>query len=46
MDAWEKAVAAHTSQISTFWDNLDEMRAELRDYCQMGIGSTLWQPPE
>lgn len=46
MDAWEKAVAAHTSQISTFWDNLDEMRAELRDYRQMGVGSTLWQPPE
>lgn len=37
MLAWQNAVAAHHSQISTFWDNLEEMRSEIQSYYhQMG----------
>ncbi len=35
--AWEAAVAAHKSQISTFWGSLAEMREAIRAYSrQMG----------
>lgn len=41
--AWEAAVAAHASQISTFWAGLDEMRAELRTYSHAQTGLRLWR---
>lgn len=44
LKAWEQAVAAHASQISTFWPDLDSMKAALRDYLQQ-VGITLWRPP-
>ncbi len=44
LKAWEQAVAAHASQISTFWPGLDSMKAALRDYLQQ-VGITLWRPP-
>ncbi len=34
MVAWQDAIAAHRSQISTFWESLDEMRAEIKSYYQ------------
>jgi LmbE family N-acetylglucosaminyl deacetylase len=42
MTAWQEAVAAYISQISTFWGSLDEMRARIADYRQEGGGLTLW----
>ena len=43
MLAWQDAVAAHRSQISTFWRDLDEMRSAIQAYyAQMG-GIWLWQ---
>jgi len=39
--AWQEAVAAHRSQISTFWKSLDEMRAAIREYCQQMGGARL-----
>jgi LmbE family N-acetylglucosaminyl deacetylase len=30
--AWQEAVAAHESQISTFWQNMNEMRAAIQSY--------------
>lgn len=44
MQAWEEAVAAHRSQISTFWSDLKEMRLALRCYRQGEGGSSLWRP--
>jgi len=40
--AWQAGIACYTSQISSFWKNLDEMRAAMRDYLDMG-GSALWR---
>jgi LmbE family N-acetylglucosaminyl deacetylase len=38
MEAWEAAVAAHRSQISTFWPDPDAMRAALRAYARQAGG--------
>jgi LmbE family N-acetylglucosaminyl deacetylase len=46
MAAWEAAVAAHRSQISTFWSGLDAMQAALRAYARQEDGSRrvrLWR---
>lgn len=43
MRAWEDSVAAHTSQISTFWNDLDAMRRALRAYCHEQGGVQLWR---
>ena len=40
--AWQEAIAAYTSQISTFWGSLDEMRAHIADYQRESAGVTLW----
>jgi LmbE family N-acetylglucosaminyl deacetylase len=44
MRAWQQAVAAHQSQISTFWDNPDEMRAEIATYYQQFGGIWIGNP--
>jgi LmbE family N-acetylglucosaminyl deacetylase len=41
--AWENAVAAHASQISTFWPDLPAMQAALQAYHQDMGGVILWQ---
>ncbi len=41
--AWQAGVAAYTSQISSFWGSLDEMRAKIGAYYQEGGGTTLWR---
>jgi LmbE family N-acetylglucosaminyl deacetylase len=43
LQVWQKAVAAHHSQISTFWANLDEMREAIRTYHQMMDGIKLFE---
>lgn len=45
MAAWEQAVAAHASQISTFWPNFTAMRQALRDYSRSIGGAALWRAP-
>lgn len=42
--AWEQSVAAHASQISTFWPDLDTMRADIRVHYQQVEGIRLWRP--
>ena len=44
--AWQAAIACHTSQISTFWGGLDEMRASIKTYWLTGGGACLWQAHE
>ena len=42
LEAWQMAVAAHQSQISTFWASLDEMRVAIEEYLQMMDGIKLF----
>jgi LmbE family N-acetylglucosaminyl deacetylase len=43
LEAWQMAIAAHRSQISTFWQNLDEMRLAIKDYYQHMNGIKLFK---
>jgi LmbE family N-acetylglucosaminyl deacetylase len=46
MQAWEAAVAAHRSQISTFWPDLEAMRTALSAYARQakgGMAVRLWR---
>jgi LmbE family N-acetylglucosaminyl deacetylase len=40
--AWQKAVAAHQSQISTFWENLNQMQRAILEYCRLMEGIKLF----
>lgn len=39
---WQSAVAAHPSQLSTFWASRDEMYAAIQFYAEKQAGVTLW----
>ena len=41
--SWAAGVSQYRSQISTFWPNLEAMRAALRAYHQNGGGDHLWK---
>lgn len=41
--AWQDAIAAYASQISTFWEDVDDMRKALQAYSQHGGGCSLFQ---
>jgi len=41
--AWQAAIAAHASQISSFWPDLDAMRAAMAQYCAQNGGLKLWK---
>jgi len=41
--AWQAGIAQYTSQITTFWGSLEEMRAAMQDYLAQG-GNVLWKP--
>jgi len=43
LDAWQRSVAAHASQISTFWSDLPEMERSIRAYCEANGGVRLWR---
>jgi LmbE family N-acetylglucosaminyl deacetylase len=43
VSAWQASVAAHASQISTFWPDLQTMRAAIQTYCQQSGGIQLWR---
>lgn len=40
--AWVRSVAAHASQISTFWPDLPAMQKAIEQYCQDQGGLRLW----
>jgi LmbE family N-acetylglucosaminyl deacetylase len=44
--AWQEAIAAHASQISSFWPDLERMRNAIRRYCEENGGLVLWQKDE
>jgi LmbE family N-acetylglucosaminyl deacetylase len=41
--AWTDSIAAHASQISTFWPNTNDMKQVLSDYLQQEGGVRLWK---
>jgi LmbE family N-acetylglucosaminyl deacetylase len=41
LKAWTRAIAAHQSQISSFWPDLGVMEAAITDYCQSAGGVRL-----
>lgn len=43
LEAWGRSVAAHASQISTFWPDLEAMQKALREYWQPWQGVQLWR---
>jgi len=45
LEAWQEAIAAHRSQISTFWPDLETMYAAIHDYLDLVGGAILWKPP-
>ncbi len=43
--AWQKAIAVHASQISTFWVDTGEMKQAISDYVLQEGGVRLWMRP-
>ncbi len=43
LTAWQQAIAAHRSQISTFWGNLKEMETAILSYYEQMGGIWLWK---
>ncbi len=43
IQAWVESVAAHRSQIGTFWADIASMETALRRYCQKNGGIPLWR---
>jgi hypothetical protein len=43
LQGWLKSVSAHRSQISTFWNDDQEMESDFREYVQTNHGIVLWQ---
>lgn len=44
MEVWEESVAAHRSQLRTFWEDADSMRRALRAFRKSNHGIRLWVP--
>jgi LmbE family N-acetylglucosaminyl deacetylase len=44
LGAWFASIAAHRSQISTFWAGDNQMQADIRAYSQLQHGLCLWKP--
>jgi LmbE family N-acetylglucosaminyl deacetylase len=45
LTAWQESIAAYESQISTFWQDVDHMKEEIREYRNSGRGITIWHLP-
>ncbi len=45
LTAWQAAIAAHASQMSTFWPDLEAMGAVIRAFHRENQGARLWQAP-
>jgi LmbE family N-acetylglucosaminyl deacetylase len=45
LQAWFAAIAAHRSQISTFWSDDQQLQADIRAYARLQNGLCLWKHP-
>ena len=43
MAAWQESVAAYQSQISTFWNSVDQMRIDIKKHAETFGGAALWR---
>ncbi len=43
VEKWAQAIAAYTSQLSSFWSSEEEMRSSLAEYSRSVAGRTLWK---
>ncbi len=43
VQAWQAAVAAHHSQINTFWESTTQMQAAIAEFAAQNGGVTLWR---
>jgi len=43
LSAWQEAIAAHASQISTFWSSLGAMYQAVAEYLLVNSGIRLWR---
>jgi LmbE family N-acetylglucosaminyl deacetylase len=43
LSAWKESIAAHQSQISTFWPDLEAMRTDIDTYLGRNEGIVLWR---
>lgn len=41
--AWQNAIAAYTSQLSSFWSSIDQMKLAVELYAQQPFALSLWQ---
>lgn len=46
LHAWQDSIAAHTSQISTFWSDLAGMTQAITKYYESNQGVTMWKMPK
>jgi LmbE family N-acetylglucosaminyl deacetylase len=44
--AWQDSIAAYTSQISTFWIDVLELRQAVSEYLEQNNGILLWRKPK
>jgi LmbE family N-acetylglucosaminyl deacetylase len=45
LNAWQAAIAAHESQLSSLFLDLQDMHTQIKDYCISNSGLTLWERP-
>jgi len=45
LQAWQRSVAAHASQLSTFWVDIPQMEVALREFRGRMGGAFLWRSP-
>jgi LmbE family N-acetylglucosaminyl deacetylase len=45
LEAWKDSIAAHSSQISTFWNGVDQMRGAIQAYWEPLQGLRIWYSP-
>lgn len=45
LQSWQKGIAAHASQISTFWPDVAGMAKAIEDYYEQSGGCILWKAP-
>jgi LmbE family N-acetylglucosaminyl deacetylase len=43
LQTWQRSMAAHASQVSTFWSGIPEMQASIQAYCEETGGVRLWR---
>jgi LmbE family N-acetylglucosaminyl deacetylase len=43
LEAWQEGIAAYSSQISSFWPSINQMRTAVQEHCEQFGGIVLWE---